>query len=447
MNITPIISTIIGLLFIWILLSLAVMYFNELVASRFNWRARMLEETIRNMLSDAALADQLYNHPLIRSLYSGTDGSNKPSYIPASAFSQALLDIVTSAGSDAALIQEATYRLRWELPKLNAKQGKLAQKQINIILALTRRALVSEASSQVQENALQEIRGALVQLGQDFPKLKPAIEGMMTTIAVQRSQIQDAIETSRDTHSGDSVEEFTRHYRKGMKTLSVTHPRLKQTLSALLSEINVTGVQAEGTQQRARQNLEQWFNNSMDRLSGWYRRRAQTLAYTLAISIALLFNLDSITLANKLWREPMVRDLIAQQATSFSNQNPGSISTPTIDQLLILQSQTDWLSLPLGWVGFPVVLDSKAALSPASCSLAPASATVMMGLPVANKCYPIINMPVSQDFSGWALKILGVLITGVAAAQGAPFWFDLLKRLINVRISGANPVELNRALG
>jgi hypothetical protein len=36
---------------------------------------------------------------------------------------------------------------------------------------------------------------------------------------------------------------------------------------------------------------------------------------------------------------------------------------------------------------------------------------------------------------------------GIAAAQGAPFWFDILKRLINIRISGANPVELNRALG
>src|SRR5512133_3146264 len=158
MNLTPIISTMLGLLFIWIMLSLAVMYFNELVAARFGWRSKMLEATIRNMLSDAALADQLYNHPLIRSLYSGPEGSNKPSYIPASQFSQALLDIVTNAGSDASLIQEATYRLRWELSGLSSKKRNLAQKQINIILALTRRTLVSEASSQVQENALNEIR-------------------------------------------------------------------------------------------------------------------------------------------------------------------------------------------------------------------------------------------------------------------------------------------------
>lgn len=446
MNITPIISVIIGLVFVWILLSLAVMYANELVAARFGWRSRMLESTIRNMLSDAALADQLYNHPLIRSLYSGVDGSNKPSYIPASAFSQALLDIVTNAGSDAALIQEATYRLRWELPKLKAKQRKQAQKQINIILALTRRALVSEASPQAQESALKEIRSAFIQLGTDFPKLKPAIDSMMTTIAVQRSQIQDALETSREAAVSDSVEEFTNHYRTGMKTLSVTHPRLKQTLSALLSELNVSGVQPEGAQQRARQNLEQWYNNSMDRLTGWYRRRAQTLAYVLAISLALLCNIDSTSIAYKLWHEPTVRTTIADQANIFSDQNPEGITTPTIDQLLILQSRTDWLSLPIGWIGFPITFESQAtALS--ACSLRVAHGSGLVGLPVLNTCYPIVNLPASQDISGWALKILGVLVTGVAAAQGAPFWFDLLKRLINIRISGANPVEMNRAIG
>jgi hypothetical protein len=446
MNLTPIISTMLGLLFIWIMLSLAVMYFNELVAARFGWRSKMLEATIRNMLSDAALADQLYNHPLIRSLYSGPEGSSKPSYIPASQFSQALLDIVTNAGSDASLIQEATYRLRWELPRLGSKKRKLAQKQINIILALTRRTLVSEASPQVQENALKEIRTAFIQLGEDFPDLKPAIDGMMTTMAVQRSQIQDALETSRNAQTNDPVQEFTNHYRAGMKTLSVTHPRLKQTLNALLSEINVVGAQPEGAQQRARENLEQWFNNSMDRLSGWYRRRAQTLAYALAISLALLFNLDSVALANKLWREPLVRNLLADQATAFSDHNPAAITSPTIDQILILQGQTDWLSLPVGWIGFPVKVDTKSTLA-SVCNLRPTPGVGILGLPVINKCYPIVNIPASQDVSGWVLKILGFLVTGIAAAQGAPFWFDLLKRLVNIRISGANPVELNRALG
>jgi hypothetical protein len=59
----------------------------------------------------------------------------------------------------------------------------------------------------------------------------------------------------------------------------------------------------------------------------------------------------------------------------------------------------------------------------------------------------LINLPATSSFSGWALKIFGILITGIAAAQGAPFWFDVLKKLINIRMTGANPIELKRAVG
>jgi hypothetical protein len=283
-------------------------------------------------------------------------------------------------------------------------------------------------------------------LGADFNNLKPAIDEMMKTIAAQRSQIQDVIETSRGTQNGDAVQAFANHYRTGITTLSVTHPRLKQTLGALLSEITVAGVQADGTQQRARQNLEEWFNNSMDRLSGWYRRRAQTLAYVLAISLALIFNIDTLALATRLWQDPAVRNSVTEQALLLANQNPGGITNPSLEQLVILGSRPDWLSLPVGWIGAPVTIDANSS-SPVTCSLSSVPGAGLIGIPLLNKCYLITNMPVAQDVSGWAIKILGVLITGIAAAQGAPFWFDILKRLINIRISGANPVELTRAAG
>jgi hypothetical protein len=38
-------------------------------------------------------------------------------------------------------------------------------------------------------------------------------------------------------------------------------------------------------------------------------------------------------------------------------------------------------------------------------------------------------------------KLAGIFITALAAMQGAPFWFDLLKRLVNLRGTGANPAE------
>jgi hypothetical protein len=48
------------------------------------------------------------------------------------------------------------------------------------------------------------------------------------------------------------------------------------------------------------------------------------------------------------------------------------------------------------------------------------------------------------DAGGWILKILGLLITIVAVSLGAPFWFDLLKCLINVRMAGEKPDDSNK---
>jgi len=62
------------------------------------------------------------------------------------------------------------------------------------------------------------------------------------------------------------------------------------------------------------------------------------------------------------------------------------------------------------------------------------------GIPVFSSQY-CIAPPRSNNQTNIALKIFGILLTALAARQGAPFWFDLLKRLVNVRGTGANPIE------
>jgi len=42
---------------------------------------------------------------------------------------------------------------------------------------------------------------------------------------------------------------------------------------------------------------------------------------------------------------------------------------------------------------------------------------------------------------GWTIlqKIVGFLLTGLALSLGAPFWFDLLNKFVNLRVSGTKP--------
>jgi hypothetical protein len=55
--------------------------------------------------------------------------------------------------------------------------------------------------------------------------------------------------------------------------------------------------------------------------------------------------------------------------------------------------------------------------------------------------YPIGWKEWPKDDLAWITAILGWLITGLAVSLGAPFWFDMLKRFVNVRGAGANPKE------
>jgi hypothetical protein len=49
-----------------------------------------------------------------------------------------------------------------------------------------------------------------------------------------------------------------------------------------------------------------------------------------------------------------------------------------------------------------------------------------------------------DNFWAWVLKVIGIAITALAISQGAPFWFDLLNKIIVIR-STVKPREKSPA--
>src|SRR4051812_39062997 len=92
---SEILDVAIGMIFVYLLLSLICSAVNEMIEAQMKNRARDLEKGIRNLLTDTNLADKLYEHPLIKGLY--IDKKGKPSYIPARTFALTLLNIVAPA--------------------------------------------------------------------------------------------------------------------------------------------------------------------------------------------------------------------------------------------------------------------------------------------------------------------------------------------------------------
>jgi hypothetical protein len=91
MYLDAILEVAIGLVFSWLVLSIATMQVQEWISSWFRWRAQSLEESIHRMLQDEKLVEQFYNHSMIASL---SQPGHKPSYIPSDRFAQTLFDIL-----------------------------------------------------------------------------------------------------------------------------------------------------------------------------------------------------------------------------------------------------------------------------------------------------------------------------------------------------------------
>lgn len=86
-----ILDVALGLVFVYLLLSLLCTIVNELIAQATRLRARTLKAGIEALLSDAKfkrVTEGLYQHPLIAGL---TQGERNPSYLPAPLFAKAFL--------------------------------------------------------------------------------------------------------------------------------------------------------------------------------------------------------------------------------------------------------------------------------------------------------------------------------------------------------------------
>lgn len=130
--------------------------------------------------------------------------------------------------------------------------------------------------------------------------------------------------------------------------------------------------------------LAGWFDNAMARMSGAYKRNQLLISLLIALLLAILFNIDSIHLFRTLWQQPGL--------AAHIKEAPAALDPAVIDALM---------ALPIGWTKFP----------------------------------PVLNADFALQVSGW-------FITASTALFGAPFWFDLMQRVVRMRATGAKPEEV-----
>jgi len=148
---------------------------------------------------------------------------------------------------------------------------------------------------------------------------------------------------------------------------------------------------AQGQLTQFEQQLSTWFDNSMENLSSKYKRFSGYLSLGLGAVLAFLFNLDAIHITRALWVSDALREqTVAVAAAEAAKSAPGTVFIPADHTLDAFGFHVNWFDASWG-------------------------------------------------FSG--LAFFGCAITAFAISLGAPFWFDILQNLMNLRGTGAKPAR------
>lgn len=456
-----ILQAAIGLIFIYSLLSILATQINTIIAALLNLRARHLKGGIESLLTDPVIRAKFLAHPLVRMVETellpeqvvtaqaarqvNNSRVNPVTYIAPEIFSQVMLDILSDEARD------SQYAPLYSVTSSILDGAEQAQMR-----ELTR--LLSSGSVSADE-----YRRAVSGLAD--PADRQAVLDALARVEAARRVPQVNVEASRLIPLLEGASE-------------IPDPNLRKAVQLLLGTARSV--------EEAAARLEFWFDTRMEQLTEIYKRNITFLSLFVGLTMALILNIDTIHVARTLWDDPVLRDTVARVAQEvvssgqlesqilrtatpaleptldvtaimatalpdgaaipsdatpvppdtlpeFDSQSVLATATPiaaasnvpeSVAQVTTTVEQIIGLNLPIGWAYLPLVSASGESLcfvesAPLQCYdrrnlwlLLPGSAPGGLWLP---------------QFLG---KLLGMALTAIAVAQGAPFWFDLLNRLV-----------------
>lgn len=231
--------------------------------------------------------------------------------------------------------------------------------------------------------------------------------------------------------------------------------------------------------------LEDWYNETMSRASGWFKRTVQFVLFMIGVVIAISFNVDTIAIVKLLSKDPDAREQMVNVAISYADRNSSNPlllkdidKRDSIMQAMQYEKQLEFLEevqgslreeirnsqnvLSSGWNINRVIpyylIPQKSALKDGfvECSLRvkskEASTDSMVYVTVHESVDTVLlqRMELTKltgrrlelDTTSYKANYIfthpgGYFLTVLALSLGAPFWFDLLNKLVKLRTSKA----------
>lgn len=513
MSLPLVVDIALGVIFIYLILSLLASEIQELLATILQWRAIHLRKSIEILLTggkdtaEAAgvkeIVDELYSNPLIKNLNQESkegiavwfrqllwsvgnvyrklikkkttvfgkeieqnggrkDRRSAPSYIPSETFATTLLsrlnlttliqklslvNLISLKEQEISLkiaeiidnltISEVTKSgLKAELSKLEKNLDKVFLYFQNDKLTLLNsvKRLIDELDKYIEDsqtyfteaeaNSKKEFIENLTFLKKDIFANPDNPEELIERVKPGLTEIINILENGHTAFQGfkttlqDQNSESYKVYQEIRVEIEQVIDKLPQSLRASLAALaQRTQIKANTTEEELNQfkkEIEVWFDRSMDRASGVYKRNAKGISFLIGLSLAFLTNTDTLYIVSRLSKDTPLRNAITQNAGQVASDSTCINTDQDKSKLDCIREQVDKsldpLTLPIGWnsnlssTQSPKVGEGQKALSPFK-------------------------------------SLLGWLISGFAISMGAPFWFEILGKIVNVRNAGQKPAS------
>jgi hypothetical protein len=211
--------------------------------------------------------------------------------------------------------------------------------------------------------------------------------------------------------------------------------------------LDATLLKAGDDIKKLEKGIATWFDDSMDRLSGAYKRKLKWIAMLIGLVIAVAFNADSFKVATTLWNDPDRRASTIAIATDIAKKNLAELEQGG------RQKQPGDAAQP------PAAKQPGDAAPPAGQKPPGDAKQSDPGKAIENTEHVLRSLPIGwscpepgpgKSFHYWTcaeyefskltlVQFLGWLLTALALSLGAPFWFDLLTKFVNLRGAGVKP--------
>lgn len=482
MSIPLILDIAVGLIFIYLILSLLASEIQELIATLLQWRAEHLKKSIEVLIAGGnddsenaqktrALANSLYDHPLLRNLNQEAKGllaktfrkmsdsliklfrqmlpkdrdifgkkDSGPSYIPPESFARTLIDAlkIKTLGQLLSLSRVEKF-----------KQDRLLQE----IVALVQEAGISEDNKAVIEKELNKFAHSLETIVADLraerTSLEVSIERMSDKLDTWIKQCQiglpaddlssqmflSRLQLLKQDIFGENerrvllrtlkpkLEEVVQVIAKSpalyaefekavndkdnpiyteiLKLIDTIPPSLKESMAELANRVKSGTASIEDDITQLQAQVETWFDRSMDRASGVYKRNAKGVAILIGLVVAGVANTDTFHIVGSLSRNSVLRSTITQNAEQVVTRNPQGTAAGLAKLKTEMREALSDVSIPIGW--------SKANQR--------------------QQLQESWKIPYLKQIVGW-------IVSGLAISMGSSFWFGLLNKIVNVRNTG-----------